>query len=434
MVQRERRAVALISIDGFPGSVLDDPQIRLPHLRELAARGTRAKSLRPVFPTVTWPCHTTLVTGVSPARHGVLGNLVLDRRTGILVSHYGDRTEAPVRVETLWDRAGQAGLRVAAICWPKTRSAKHLADSVPEFFDQPLFEAHSTRPLWTELQDIGLPVHRYAAWSEAFEHTALQDWLSLETAVWLLRRRPPDLLLLHLLLPDCFQHDHGPGSPEARWAVEHVDGLLGRFLDALEETGRTDTTDVVVVGDHGFVESRAVVYPNAVLRAAGILSDEATGWRGEREARVVPNGGSAHVYVAPGAGRDARLGRLREELGALRGVTAVFGPEAYPDLGLPALAEDPTQGDLVLLAEEDWYFEDDATPDEAARPRYRGTHGHLHTNPRMETVFVAAGPGVPEGLRLDRASQLDVAPTVAALLGITLPAAERPPLWPVAPR
>ena len=100
-----RRAVVLISIDGLPAAVLDDPAIRLPHLRALAARGVRAASLRPVFPTVTWPCHTTLVTGVSPALHGVLGNVVLDRRSGALVSHYGDRTEAPVRVETLWDRA-----------------------------------------------------------------------------------------------------------------------------------------------------------------------------------------------------------------------------------------------------------------------------------------------------------------------------------------
>jgi predicted AlkP superfamily pyrophosphatase or phosphodiesterase len=428
-VERECRAVALISLDGLPAPVLDDPAVKLPHLRGLAGRGVRAASLRPVFPTVTWPCHTTLVTGVSPARHGVLGNHVLDRRSGALVSHYGDRTEAPVRVEALWDRAAAAGLRSAAVCWPKTRAAKHLADCVPEFFDQPLFETLSSRPLWTELRDAGLPVDRYGAWSEAFELAALQDWLSLEVSTHLLRNRPPDLLLLHFLLPDCFQHDHGPGSPEARWALEHVDGLLGRFLDTLAETGRADRTAVVVVGDHGFLPSRAVACPNTVLREVGMSPGDTTRWRRDREARVVSNGGSAHVYVAPGPDRDARLGRLRDAFGEVPGVAAVLGPDAYPGLGLPALSEDPTQGDLMLLAADDWYFEDRATSEEALPVQYRGSHGHLATDPRMHSVFVAAGPGVPEGHWIGEASQLDVAPTVAALLGLTLPAAERPPLW-----
>jgi predicted AlkP superfamily pyrophosphatase or phosphodiesterase len=428
--ERERRAVALISVDGLPATALDDPALQLPHLRRMAGRGVHAASLRPVFPSVTWPCHTTLVTGVSPARHGVLGNHVLDRRSGALVSHYGDRTEAPVRVETLWDRAAAAGLRSAAVCWPKTRSARNLAECVPEFFDQPLFETHSSRPLWTELRDAGLPVDRYASWSEAFELAALQDWLSLEAATHLLHHRPPDLLLLHFLAVDCFQHDHGPGSPEARWAIEHVDGLLGRFLDALDRTGRADLTAVVVVGDHGFLESRAVICPNTVLHEAGLSPGDATRWRHAQEARVVSNGGSAHVYVAPGPDRDRRLGRLRDVLARLPGVAAVLEPDAYPDLGLPALSEDPTQGDLMLLAADDGYFEDRATPAEAPPAQYRGSHGHLATNTRMLTGLVAAGPGIPAGGRIAEASQLDVAPTVAALLGVTLPAAERPPLWP----
>jgi predicted AlkP superfamily pyrophosphatase or phosphodiesterase len=306
-----------------------------------------------------------------------------------------------------------------------------VADGVPEFFDQHLFEAHSTRPLWTELRSAGLPVGRYAKWSEEFELAALQDWLSLEVALHLLRHRPPDLLLLHFLVPDCFQHDHGPGSPEARWALEHVDSLVGRVQDALEKAGRSERTAVVIVGDHGFLPSRAIVSPNAALHQAGMVPSDATGWRSDREARVVSNGGSAHVYVAPGGDRDARLGRLRDVLGQLPGVAAVLGPDVYPDLGLPALSEDPTQGDLMLLAVDDWYFDDRMTWEEAAPKQYRGTHGHLHTHPEMRTAFVAAGPGVPKGLRLGEASQLDVAPTVAALLGVTLPAAERPPLWPV---
>ena len=98
-----------------------------------------------------------------------------------------------------------------------------------------------------------------------------------------------------------------------------------------------------------------------------MVPGDATAWRSDREALVVSNGGSAHVYVAPGSNRDARLGRLRDVLGQVPGVAAVIGPEAYPDLGLPALSEDPTQGDLMLLAADDWYFDDRTTLEDERR-------------------------------------------------------------------
>src|SRR5262249_48730631 len=124
----------VISVDGLGAPVLDDPTLRLSTLRDLQARGVRAEGLRPVFPSVTWPCHATLLTGVTPARHGVLGNHVLDRQTGAIVSHYGDRTDRPVAAEMLPERAARAGLRTAAICWPKTRGLACIGDNIPEFY------------------------------------------------------------------------------------------------------------------------------------------------------------------------------------------------------------------------------------------------------------------------------------------------------------
>ena len=429
MTPAGRCAVALVSIDGLPASALDDAALRLPHLRALAARGTQAAGLRPVFPSVTWPCHATFVTGLSPAGHGVLGNHVLHRTTGTLVSHFGDRTEDPVRGATLWDAAAGVGLRPAAVCWPKARGAVALADRIPEFYDQPLFEAHASRPLWEELRDAGLPVDRYGPWSESHALAPLQDWLSLEVATWLLRRRPPDLLLLHFLVADSFQHDYGPGSPEARWALEYVDDLVGRLLAVLEEVGRRDRTAILVVGDHGFVGVHHVALPNVALHEAGLLRLDREGRVTGHDARVVANGGAAHVYVADGPAREARVARLRELLGELPGVARVLDPDACRALGLPTPDEDPTQGDLMLAAADGWHFADHATLEAADRaPRHRGSHGHLPDDPRLLAGLVAAGPGIAAGRRTGPASHLDVAPSIARLLGVALPAAERPPL------
>jgi predicted AlkP superfamily pyrophosphatase or phosphodiesterase len=244
----------IVSLDGLRAASLDDPRASMPTLHALAARGARARSVRPVFPSVTWPCHTTLVTGVSPARHGVLGNHVFDRARGEVVSHLGDRTEVPVAVETLWDRVHAAGGRVAALCWPKTRGVTAIPDNIPEFYDQELFEAHASVELWRELRERGLPIDRYGAWSTRHPTNPMQDWLTLEAALQVLAVRPPKLALVHFLSLDAFQHDHGVSSPEAYWALAHVDALLGRLLDGLARLGRLETTTVLVLGDHGFVD------------------------------------------------------------------------------------------------------------------------------------------------------------------------------------
>src|SRR5262245_1514642 len=132
--------VIMVSLDGLRAAALDDATAPVPTLRALAARGTRARAMRPVFPSVTWPCHTSLVTGVSPRRHGVLGNHVYDRTRGRVVAHYGDRTDVPVAVDTLWDRVAASGRTVAALCWPKTRDVAVIRDNISEFCDQALVE------------------------------------------------------------------------------------------------------------------------------------------------------------------------------------------------------------------------------------------------------------------------------------------------------
>ena len=218
--------VVIVSIDGFSAALAADPTLRLPALRGLAARGVAAAGLRPAFPSVTWPCHTTLVTGTAPARHGILGNEVLDRASGRVLFHEGDVCDTPPRVPTLWDATAAAGRSSAALCWPKTRGVTALTDNVPEFLDQELFEAWASRPLWEEARAIGLPVDRYAGWSTVRALSPLQDWLTLQLARHVLRRRAPDLLLVHFLMVDSFQHEFGPASPEARWAIEHPDELL----------------------------------------------------------------------------------------------------------------------------------------------------------------------------------------------------------------
>jgi predicted AlkP superfamily pyrophosphatase or phosphodiesterase len=416
----------MLSIDGLRADLVDDPSLELPALRGLIARGARARRMTPIFPTVTWPCHTSIVTGVSPARHGVLGNLVFDRASGRPVEHYGDRTDAPVRAATLWDRLHAAGQRTAAVCWPKTRGVAAVADNIPEFYEQDLFETYASRPLWTELATRRLPVHRYGEWSAHHPLGPMQDWLTLEAARHLLTERPPRLMLLHFLTLDSFQHDHGVDSPEARWALLHMDALLGRLLDSLAAQGRLETTTLMVFGDHGFVNVSTRHHLNQVLREDGLL-DVRGGEIARRHAWVAGNGGSAHVYVLDGAPRTTRE-RIAERFRAFPDLDVVE-PDQFAALGLPAPASDSMQGDLILTAHDGVLITGHATAEAAAAaPVLRAAHGHAPSLPPMGAGFLMAGPGVREGVRLDAVSMLDLAPTAARLLGVELPDAQGSPL------
>ncbi len=330
----------------------------------------------------------------------------------------------PARVPTLWDvaAAARAADRGAVLAKDTRRArARRQRAGVPR---SALFEEWASRPLWNEGRALGLPLERYAEWSVVRTLNAMQDWLTLELTRHILRRRPPELLLVHFLTLDSFQHEFGPARPEARWALQHVDGLMATLLADLDASGRLEATDVIVLGDHGFVDvSRRCL--NDALRAAGLLRVDAAGRVTEATARVVANGGAAHVYVTPGPGN---VERVRDVLAATPGVGEVLGPDAFAELGLPRPEHDQTQGDLVLHAAEDWFFSRHTSVEQAAAAtRYRGTHGHRPEDPRLHAGFVAAGPSVAEGARLGVLDQLDVAPTVAAMLGVKLPAAARPP-------
>lgn len=421
----ESRRLLLVSIDGLAAPYLEDPTLELPHLAGLVARGGIANRVRTPLPGVTWPCHTSLITATPPARHGVLGNLVVDRRDRALKEHLGDRAydkDELVRTPTLYDLAHEAGLTTAAVCWPQTRGARTLDFQVPEALDQPLFERYATPALWAELRAEGLPVERYAAWSSVNALAPMQDRLTTEVACHLITRHRPELLLVHYLALDAYQHDFGAGSPEARWALASVDAELGRVLAGLRRADLLERTAIVVASDHGFTNTRTRLLPNVLLRQAGLLRLDPAGRPTDGDALAAANGGTATLTVFRERGRDELIARLARELGSLPGVAAVHAAEALPGLGLPGPDAHPHAGDLFLVAAPDTYFSSEASGDDAVEPAiYRGMHGHPPTDPWLHTTAVAAGPGVAARGRAAEAELTEVGATAAALLGLAFP-------------
>lgn len=419
----------LISIDGLAGFYWDDPRARMPNLRALAERGALARRMETIFPSTTWPSHASLVTGVTPDHHGVVANHILNRATQTAEDLTGDPVYDAAeifRVPTIHDVARAAGLRTAAIDWPGTRRAASLDFNLPFFKTQVSYEAHTSADVWKELSTLGYPVDRLGEWAQ-LPKRFLKDMMVADLAGHVLTRHAPDLLLLHFLCTDSFQHLHGPRSAEAYWAIAYVDGLIGRLLDRLPAP---DRTAIFVVSDHGFFPVEREIRPNVRLRRLGVLSLDAGGRIERADARFVTNAGAGSLYVNDPANRAATARDLAAELRSLEGIANVWTIDEYATLGLPTPAGHVWMGDALLEAAPGYVFVDDASDPEECGPTrfYRGTHGQRPSWPDNGAFFLAAGSGIRRGIELPAIVNRDVAPTIALGLGLRMDSAAGRPL------
>jgi len=418
--------VVLITIDGFPAYMFWDPKTPIPRIRELAAEGVASEGLRICNPTVTWPNHTTLVTGVSAAKHWVLFNGVLLRAGPGLPVKIDDKCDKAelVSVNTIFDVLHEHGYRTAAIDWPCTLKSDALEDNFPDVPDHLL---HTTPRLRQELMAEGILTNETDASFEALGGTQ-HDEIWTKAACLVLQRRKPHLLLLHLLNTDGVHHRYGPQSPPSYRALGLADGFVGQVLDALKAAGIRQNTTVFVTADHGFARATNILQPNVLLRQHGLLELGTNNQITKARAQVVPEGGSGMVYLTNPETRAADRQKALELFSGKEGIAEVIQPNQYAALGLPSPKENPAMADLVLAARDGYAFSGSAEGDEFVVPVgpyvNRGYHGYLASNSNMNAAFIVAGRGIKRGIKIGFAENVDLAPTIAHLLGQKLAQAD----------
>lgn len=414
---RQDRHVVLISIDGFGAYNVDDPRIPLPNIRRLAKSGARADAMTVSTPSVTWPNHTTLVTGVSPAKHGVLANGRIEPSSTTPFAINPRRTKEELcRATTVYDVAHRAGLETAEINWPVTRSAPTLHYSFPDHPD-PL--QYTTPSLIKDLIGMGLLTGPEEAAFRGLGAVS-RDQVWTEAAVHLLKKERPHLLMLHLLNTDGQQHAHGPTTTEAFTALSLADRYVGDVVQALEDAKIAKRTSVFVVADHGFIRVTKQIKPHVRLKSAGLIRS-GSGGKLEYDVQSISEGGVALVYVPQARTRPDLVAKAKAALTGLEGVETILTPDRYGPYGLPTPERDPQGPNLVLAAKDGYAFSNDASGEEVVTlTRAVGTHGYLQTNPKVDAAFIAGGAGIRQGARVQRVANLDVAPTIAQLLGLRM--------------
>lgn len=363
----ERPLVVMVSIDGFRADYLD--RGIAPNLSRLAAEGASGP-MRPSFPSVTFPNHYTLVTGLHPDHHGIVGNNMVDAELGSF--SLGNKQAVTDRRwwdqgEPIWVTAENAGLVTATMFWPGSEA-----------------DIRGVRPThWTTF-DQDMP-------GDARVDQVLA-WLDLPQG------RRPDLSTLYFDIVDTQGHRFGPDAPETAEALRSVDASIGRLIDGLKARGLYERTLLVVVSDHGM----AATSPERTTYLDDLVDPEAV--------RIVYSG--AVTFLNPVAGREAEV------------EAALVGSRPHLDCWrkseIPArfvLGSNPRVTAIVCASEPGWLLATRAR----SVTREGGAHGYDNASPEMAAIFIAHGPGVVAGRRLSELDSVDVQPFLGRVLGLTVP-------------
>ena len=412
--------VIVVTIDGFAAYLLNDPAAPIPTIRKMAAEGTAAEGMRPVNPSVTWPNHTSLITGVRPDKHGVLFNGVLTRGDPgrpVRVDPAKTRAEL-VAVPSLYELLKPLGYRTAGMNWPATRGNPNVDD---DFADVPDQVTHMTPRLREELVRLGALRDDTQASFAALSGPA-KDQVWSAGACHLVRARKPHFMTYHILNTDGLHHKYGPKTPAGYTGLALADQNVRDLLQALADAGIRDRTTVFIVADHGFNVAKKLVFPNVVFRKAGLITLAPTTAVLRARAQIISEGGIAMVYLPDPATRVEDRAKVLELMKEREGVAEVLTPDRYKEVGLPTPERSKQAPDLVLVADAGYAFHNMATGDEevvqtTAEKWTIGNHGYVNTDPNMQAVFVAWGRGIKKGAKVGVVDNVDVAPTAAHLLG-----------------
>ncbi|HEV2233095.1 MAG TPA: ectonucleotide pyrophosphatase/phosphodiesterase, partial [Terriglobia bacterium] len=403
----ENPRLVVLSVDGLRADLVWRPdyfKLKIPALRKLIKAGTSAEGMQSVFPSTTYPAHTTLVTGVPPRVHGIYSHL--DSRDPSATARPWHWFARAIKVPTLWDAAREAGLTTASIGWPVSAGAA-IDYNIPEIWDPAAADLYKSFETAAENSTPGL-FDEVRNDLQTLPPDATHDRLRTEAALYLWRQYHPDLLLIHLVVYDEMAHHLGPFSPQALAALEQTDMEIARIREAVG--GRVTC---VVLSDHGFVSVEKEVAPQVALENEGLFGRNSFGKLQLKKLGTIHAGGSFAIYwlKAPTL-QDRRA--LACAVGRICETGAVA--EVVDRKKLRALGADP-DAELILDAAQGYYFSDrnngplvrDSVDD-------RGAHGHLPSQAGLDACFIAVGPGIRKGQTLGQISLTQVAPTLARVL------------------
>jgi hypothetical protein len=392
--------VVLITIDGSRPDFYLDSSWHADNIRALMAGGAYAKGVNSVFPSMTYPSHTTIVTGVQPAKHGIYYNTGPGERV-----YWNDSS---IKVPTLWGAATAKGMTVASLLWPVSADAP-VAYNIPDIgsLGEVVREQYSKPAGFVDEL-------RANVFNGDVKIDYGRDVNVAKIAAYVIAKARPNLMTIHLFSVDHNEHMQGRDGDQVRMAVRGADSAVGIIVDALKQAGIADSTVVIVTGDHGFMTVHTQVNPNVWLAQAGLITDLK---QGQWKAMFYSVGGSSYLYVRDLAVLPQVQQILRDLPDTVKQYVRVIDKKQLEKIGGNPEVE------LALSGLKGAAF-GNAADGPAVKAAHGGQHGYFPDFYEIRTGYVAYGPGIRKGVVIKEMDQRDQAAIIARLLGLDFPSAD----------
>jgi predicted AlkP superfamily pyrophosphatase or phosphodiesterase len=383
--------IVLISIDGLRPEFYLEAKYPAPNLQDMARQGTKARFVRGVFPSVTYPSHTTVVTGELPLKHGIYYNSPFEEE-GQTGKWYWDAKQ--IKAETLWETVRKNGGTTASLFWPVTVNAS-IDFNIPEVW-----------PLDKEVDRTGYLqnyVHPSGLLDELMENATGKltpssfdpDGLNREArtafmAAYIIEQYKPTFLAVHLVGPDHFQHVQGREGDMVMKSVTAVDYAVGQIQEAVKRTGLAEKTAIIITGDHGFADIHTRINPNVWLVENGLQEKDKS--RGKWKAAFHTSGASAFLYL-----KDENDAKTKKKINAILANLPDEQKKMFTVLDKAALREAGSSPEAYLALAP---IEGVSMGGSNSRPLISeakgGTHGFFPDFDNIHTGFVVYGAGIPQ--------------------------------------
>lgn len=413
--------LVVISFDCL--SSLDFPLLqKLPNFQKLLHHGSYCNNVESIYPSVTYPCHATIVTGRYPRRHGIINNTLIQpgRKSP---DWYWRRSH--VLGTTLYDEAKKQGMTTAALLWPVTAKA-NIDYNMPEIFANRPWQHQIPVSLLNGSMRFQLEMHfRFGHIRKGLSQPELDDFV-LESTVETIKKKP-HLLLVHFTDLDTQRHYHGFSSEQAMEAINRHDHRLGRIMDAIKVSGIEEKTTIIILGDHSALNESKAINMNVLFREKGLIHLNKKGNVKNWKAYCKSCDGSAYIYLKNKDDKETKetienlLHKLIQEKSS--GIERVLtGGEA----GIKGADE---TADYMLEAHLGYYFKEeldeefihDITNEDVRSKKYTiASHGYSPLKENYSTIFMAAGKGIQQNVVIPSMRLIDEGPTFARLLGLDL--------------
>lgn len=427
------RKLFVLSIDAMVGEDVEQLWSR-PNFSRLMARCARVKQTESVYPSITYPAHVSIMTGCRPGRHGVFTNGAFKTGGGGTDWHYHCGV---IQTEDIFTAAKRAGCSTAAVYWPVTGCHPDIDYLIDEYFFPDPAEAieegfaklgSNQDALQVVRENLDrFPTQYRNRTGDLCKAQTFDDFI-IGCVCSMIRRLRPDVLLAHHCYLDSLRHRYGLFHPNIQEGLDITDQWLGEIMEAMEDAGTYEQTDFVILSDHGQMDYIRRVQINALLARGGFIDLSDTGEVKDWRAFAQTNGMSATIFL-----KDAGDQQLHQQVLSYLQTLCDSGAWGFSEVLSREQAKETygTDGGFSFILETDGYstFSNDCrgpaiVPTSMTDYRMRhATHGY-RPEKGPQPVFLGRGPGFQPGAVVEKAHLIDIAPTLAGLLGARLPAAE----------